>query len=132
MLTAEVMSYAKRNLRDIEDMALKHGFSAHQEARFPRAELGSAETGLAYLRVKPGRREPFAHRHRQAEEIVVVVAGSGRIKLDDELIDLTPLDAIRVSPGVTRALEAGDNGLEVLVFGPHVEGDAEIVQDFWA
>lgn len=125
------MSYAKRNLRDIDDQAVKHGFSDHQEARFPRTELGTAATGLAYLRIKPDKREAFAHRHGEAEEVVVVLSGGGRVKLDDELVDLTPLDAIRVSPGVTRAFEAGTDGLEILVFGPHVEGDAEMVQGFW-
>ncbi|MGI8921253.1 MAG: cupin domain-containing protein [Solirubrobacteraceae bacterium] len=125
------MSYAKTNLRAVEDQAVKHGLSDHQEARFARTELGAAATGLAYLRVKPGMREAFAHRHGEAEEVVVVLSGGGRVKLDDELVDLTALDAVRVSPGVTRAFEAGDDGLEVLVFGPHVEGDAEIVQDFW-
>jgi mannose-6-phosphate isomerase-like protein (cupin superfamily) len=81
--------------------------------------------------VKPGRREAFAHRHRDAEEVFLVLSGSGRVKLDDELVELAPLDAVRVSPGITRALEAGDDGLEVLIFGPHVENDAEMVHDFW-
>jgi quercetin dioxygenase-like cupin family protein len=126
------MSYTKRNLREIEDSAVKYGFSEHQEARFPRSELGAATTGLAHLKLKPGKREPFAHRHREAEEIVLVLSGSGRIKLDDDVIELAPLDAVRVSPGVTRALEADDDGLEVVVFGAHVEGDVEMVQDFWA
>jgi uncharacterized cupin superfamily protein len=125
------MSYAKKNLREIEDMAVKHGLSDTQEARFPRAELGAEQTGVNYLIIKPGKREAFAHRHRQAEEIYVVLAGSGRVKLDDELVDLTPLDAARVSPGVTRSFEAGADGLEVLVFGPHVEGDGVMVRDFW-
>jgi len=125
------VSYAKKNLRDIEDMAIKHGLSDSQEARFLRADLGAEQTGVNYLIIKPGQREAFAHRHRQAEEIYVVMAGSGRVKLDDELVDLTSLDAVRVSPGVTRSFEAGGDGLEVLVFGPHVEGDGEIVHDFW-
>ena len=125
------MSYAKKNLRDVEDMAVKHGLSASQEARFPRADLGAEQTGVNYLIIKPGQREAFAHRHRDAEEIYVVLAGSGRVKLDDELVDLTPLDAVRVSPGLTRSFEAGRDGLEVLVFGPHVEGDGEMVSDFW-
>jgi mannose-6-phosphate isomerase-like protein (cupin superfamily) len=125
------MDYAKKNLRDVSDMAVKHGLSDTQEARFLRADLGAEQTGANYLIVKPGQREAFAHRHREAEEVYVVLAGSGRVKLDDELVDLTPLDAVRVSPGVTRSFEAGHDGLEVLVFGPHVEGDGERVQDFW-
>jgi uncharacterized cupin superfamily protein len=125
------MSYRKTNLRDVEDGAAKHGFSDRQEARFARGDLGAAQTGLNFLIIKPGQREAFAHVHRQAEEIYVVLAGSGRVKLDDELVELAPLDAVRVSAGVTRAFEADGDGLEVLVFGPHVDGDAEIVQDFW-
>jgi uncharacterized cupin superfamily protein len=125
------MSYTKKNLLQIEDSAVKFGFSEQQEARFPRGELGAVQTGLAYLRVKPGKREAFAHRHGEAEEIVLVLSGSGRIKLDDDVVELAPLDAVRVSPGVTRALEADDGGLEVVVFGAHVEGDTEMVQGFW-
>lgn len=112
-------------------MAVKHGFSKTQEARFPRADLGAEQTGIAYLVIKPNQREAFAHRHREAEEIYVILLGSGRVKLNDELMDLAPLDVVRVSPGVARAFEAGQQGLEVLVFGPHVEGDGEMVPGFW-
>ena len=125
------MSHAKTNLRDVQDMAAQHGLAESQEARFPARDLGAEQTGVNYLIVKPGRREAFAHRHGTAEEVYVVIAGSGRVKLDDELVELAPLDALRVSPGVTRGFEAGSDGLEVLVFGPHVEGDAEVVADFW-
>lgn len=126
------MSYTKKNLGEIEDSAVKHGFSDHQEARFARGELEASATGLAYLKIKPGQREAFAHSHGEAEEILLVLSGGGRVKLDDELVELAPLDAVRVGPGLTRALEADDDGLEVVVFGPHVEGDAEMVQDFWS
>jgi uncharacterized cupin superfamily protein len=125
------MGYSKKNLRDVEDVAVRHGLSETQEARFPARDLGAEQTGMNYLIVKPGRREAFAHRHREAEELYVVLAGSGRVKLDDDLVDLAPLDAVRVGPGVARAFEAGPEGLEVLVFGARVEGDGEMVQDFW-
>lgn len=126
------MTYAKKNLHEVQDSAAKHGLSATQEARFPREDLGAEQTGMNFLTVKPGQREAFAHRHRAAEEIYVVLAGNGRVKLDDDLVELAPLDAVRVSPGVARSFEAGPDGLEVLVFGPRVEGDGEIVEDFWA
>ena len=125
------MGYAKTNLRQVEDSAVKHGVGETPEARFPREQLGCEQTGMNYLIVKPGRREAFAHRHRQAEEVYVVLGGSGRVKLDDELVDLGPLDAVRVQPGTTRTFEADSDGLEVLVFGPRVEGDGEIVEGFW-
>ena len=126
------MSYTIRNLREVEDLAARHGFSETQEARFPRGDLGAQTTGVAYLILRPGKRQPFAQRHKQAEEIYVVLAGTGRIKLDDEIIDIRPLDAIRLGPQVGRALEAGPEGLEVLAFGPRHENDAEIIRDdFW-
>ena len=125
------MSYTKKNLRDVDDSAVRFGLSDTQEARFPRSDLGAAQTGINFLTLKPSKREAFAHRHRTAEEIYVVLAGSGRVKLDDDLVDLLPLDAVRVGPGVARSFEAGPDGLEVLIFGPHVEDDSEMVADFW-
>jgi mannose-6-phosphate isomerase-like protein (cupin superfamily) len=125
------MSYTIRNLREVEDLAAKHGFGEAQEARFPRGDLEAESTGVAYLILRPGKRQPFAHRHNEAEEIYVVLAGSGRIKLDDDIVEIRPLDSIRMAPGLTRMLEAGPDGLEVLAFGPRHENDAEMVQDFW-
>jgi mannose-6-phosphate isomerase-like protein (cupin superfamily) len=112
-------------------MAVGFGYSETQEARFPRQELEAEATGLAYHVVRPGKRQAFAHRHRDAEEINVVLSGSGQVRLDDEVVGIGPLDAIRIAPQVTRAFEAGPDGLELLVFGPHHAGDAEMVQDFW-
>jgi uncharacterized cupin superfamily protein len=71
------VNHAKQNLRDVQDMAVEHGLSKTQEARFPGADLGAEQTGMNYLIVKPAQREAFAHRHRTAEEIYVVLAGSG-------------------------------------------------------
>jgi mannose-6-phosphate isomerase-like protein (cupin superfamily) len=127
------MSYSKKNLRQVEDSAPKHGFSEVGEARFPRTDLKAQDTGLAYHVLRPGKRQAFAHKHDQAEEIYVTLSGSGRIKLDDDVIELQPMDAIRISPSVVRALEAGPDGLELLAFGPRHEADGEIlsVDDFW-
>jgi mannose-6-phosphate isomerase-like protein (cupin superfamily) len=127
------MSHTIKNLRDVDDMAPKFGFDAVQEARFCRHDLDADQTGLAFMRVKPNQRQAFAHRHDEAEEIYVVVAGGGRIKLDDEILDIGPMDAIRIAPGVARALEGGPEGIEYLAFGPHHESDGEILKDegFW-
>jgi mannose-6-phosphate isomerase-like protein (cupin superfamily) len=127
-----VADFSIRNLREAEDVAAKHGLSEFQEARFPREELGAESTGLVHLVVHPGKRQPFAHRHGEAEEIYVVISGGGRMKLDDEVVEVGALDAIRVGPSVTRMFEAGPEGLELLGFGPHRAGDAETVRDFWA
>ena len=77
------------------------------------------------------RRSPFTHRHREAEEVYVVLRGRGRVKLDDEILDVGPLDAIRVAPGTARAFEAGDDGLDLLAFGPHRGNDGVPVDDPW-
>jgi mannose-6-phosphate isomerase-like protein (cupin superfamily) len=125
------VSYTIKNLRDVEDIAPKFGFDSVQEARFPGRDLDAQDTGLAYHRVKPGRRGR-AHRHDNAEEIYVVVGGSGRVKLDDEISEIGPLDAIRVAPNVVRAFEGGPDGLELLAFGARHEGDGEILdEDVW-
>ena len=125
------MTHTKKNLREVEDSAVRYGLSDTQEARFARRDLAAEQAGVTYLIIKPGRREAFAHRHREAEEVYVVLAGSGRVKLDNELVDLIKLDAVRVAPGTTRQFEAGADGLDLLIFGPHVEGDVEQVSDFW-
>jgi mannose-6-phosphate isomerase-like protein (cupin superfamily) len=127
------MSHTIKNLRDVEDVAPKAGFDAVQEARFARQDLDAEKTGLSLMRVKPGQRQSFAHRHNQAEEVYVVLAGSGRIKLDDEILDIGPMDAIRIAPSVVRSLEADADGLEYLALGAHHEGDGEILTDegFW-
>lgn len=121
------MGWTLRNLRDVEDVAPKYGFGEIGEARFPRGDLGLEGTGLAHHRLKPGMRQGFAHRHEAAEEVHVVIAGGGTVTLDGEEVELRPMDALRVSPRVTRIFAAGPEGLEYLVFGPHVEGDGEML-----
>jgi mannose-6-phosphate isomerase-like protein (cupin superfamily) len=123
--------YAKKNLNEVDDSAVKHGFSETQMARFAGADLGCETVGLALEGVKPGCRQAFGHRHEQAEEVYVVVKGSGRMKLGEEVIDVGPLDAIRVAPGVTRQFEAGSERLDFIVAGARHPGDGELIQDWW-
>ena len=104
--------------------------SAILEARFAHEDLESETSGISYQVIKAGQRQAFAHRHGEAEEIYVVISGLGRVKLDDEVKEVGPLDAIRIAPSVTRAFEADDEGLELLAFSPRAKGDAEIVEDF--
>jgi len=122
------MSYTIKNLREVDDVAPRFGFDTIQEARFANRALDAEDTGIALHAIKPGQRGG-AHRHEAAEEVYVVISGSGRINLDGEVAELRPLDAVRVAPTVARAFEAGDDGLEVLVFGPHCEGDGELLPD---
>jgi mannose-6-phosphate isomerase-like protein (cupin superfamily) len=127
------MDYSIKNLREVEDIAPRFGFDEVQEARFPREDLQSETIGLALHIVKPSCRQAFAHRHKQAEEIYVVLSGTGRVKLDGDVREIKPMDAIRIAPPVARAFEAGADGLELLAFGPRHAGDGEVLrEDFWA
>jgi mannose-6-phosphate isomerase-like protein (cupin superfamily) len=125
-------AYTLKRLTDVEDSAPRFGFGETQEARFANDDLEVENTGVSLHRVKPGKRQGFAHRHENTEEVYVVLSGSGRAKLDEEIVALQALDALRVAPGVTRAFEGGDDGLELLAFGPRHEGDGEIVPKWWA
>jgi len=123
--------YTQINLFDVEDAAATNGFGERWEARVARQALDATQTGLTYFRLHPGKRSPFMHRHRQAEEVYVVLAGAGRVKLDEEILEVSALDAIRVAAEVARAFEAGPEGLELIAFGPHRDGDGEPVKDSW-
>ena len=124
-------SYMQINLAEVEDAAPANGFADRWQARGARRALGAQQTGVMYFRLRAGKRSPFVHRHASAEEIYVILSGSGRLKLDDEIVDVRALDAIRVAPEVARAFEAGSDGLEFLAFGPHHRSDGELVDDDW-
>ncbi len=124
--------FTLKQLTDVEDSAVKFGFAETQEARFATDDLDAADTGVSLHRLKAGRRQGFAHKHDAAEEVYVVLAGSGRVKLDDAIVEVGPLDAIRVAPGVIRSFEAGPDGdLELLAVGPRHEGDGELIHGWW-
>jgi uncharacterized cupin superfamily protein len=106
------------NLNDVEDSAPKFGFEEVQEARFANEELASSQLGMSKHYVKPGCRQGFGHWHEEAEEVYVVLAGSGRINLGGEVIALRERDTVRVDAPVVRAFEADDDGLEILAVGP--------------
>jgi mannose-6-phosphate isomerase-like protein (cupin superfamily) len=126
-----VGSYTHKNLTQLEDSAPRLGIGEWQETRFATAELGAERIGFTHHRIKPDTRQGFAHRHEREEEVYVVLDGSGRVKLDDDIVDVRPRDALRIPPQVFRSWEAGPDGLELLVFGPKDEGDAEFIQGWW-
>ena len=124
--------FTLKNLAEVDDSAPKFGYAEVQEARFAKDQLEAEQTGVSYQRVKPGKRQAFAHRHERAEEVYVVLGGSGQAKLEDQLVELRALDAIRVAPGVTRAFQAGPDGLELLAFGPRHDGDGDVLPGWWS
>jgi mannose-6-phosphate isomerase-like protein (cupin superfamily) len=123
--------YTIKNLMEVEDSAADRG--PDLEARFARKHLQSEHLGVSYFRYAPGFKAPFGHRHREQEEAYVVAAGSGRIRLDDDIVELRRWDVVRVAPGVVRAFEGGPDGLELIAIGADRPegGDGEMVKDFW-
>lgn len=121
-----------KNLKEIDDSAADRGPDI--EARFARKHLGSEHLGVTYFRYGPGYRSPFGHRHREQEEAYVVISGSGRVRLDDQVLELRPWDVLRVAPRVVRSFEGGPDGLELVAIGSDRPegGDGEMIPDHWS
>jgi uncharacterized cupin superfamily protein len=132
---AAMSDYTHINLRDdVDDQAPNFGLSPNIEARMARVPLGMEYAGISYQRIAPGFRLPFGHKHKNQEEVYVLVSGSARIKLEDEVRELKQWDAVRVHKDTVRGFEAGDEGAELIAIGaPNTgPGDAEIIQDWWS
>ena len=125
--------YTVVNLKEVEDQAPKFGFAPHLQSRFARKALGLENSGISHFTIAPGFRVPFGHHHADQEEVYVVVAGSARMKLDDDVVELDTWDAVRVPPDVTRGMEGGADGAEILAFGApsNENADVQMVRGFW-
>ncbi len=120
------------NLRDdVENMAERFGLAPDVEARFGRTPLGLEGGGFSYQRLAPNVASPTGHRHERQEEVYVVLSGSGRVKLDDDVREVRQWDALRVPGPVARGFRSGPKGLELLVIGFGEGGDAELLEGFW-
>jgi mannose-6-phosphate isomerase-like protein (cupin superfamily) len=120
------------NLREVENQAPNFGMPDDLQARFARTALDGETLGLSLFTLEPGFRMPFGHKHEDQEEVYVIIRGSARVKVEDEVVELGPLDAIRFDSDTMRAVEAGPAGLEYLAFGAGDDpSDAEMVPDWW-
>ena len=130
--------FTLRNLKDdLENLGSNFDGPPDIEFRAATKALGLEESGLTYQRLPPGYRFPYGHMHRTQEEVYVVVRGNGRMKVDEEIVDLKEWDAVRVPPGAWRGYEAGPEGLQILVIGAPNLGDnprEDVVgtRDWWA
>ena len=118
----------------VEDLAPKHGLGDIVQSRFARVPLELTQCGLSHYTVTPDARLPFGHTHREQEEVYVVVSGSARMKIGDDVVELGPWDAVRVAPGTWRGFEGGPEGAEVLAFGaPNTDNkDVEMAPNWWS
>jgi mannose-6-phosphate isomerase-like protein (cupin superfamily) len=126
-------AYTRVNLKsDVQDMAPQFGMEGI-ESRFARTNLELEKSGLSYFRLDGGFRMPFGHSHSEQEEVYVVLSGSARVAVGDELVDLGQWDAIRIAPETTHGVEAGPGGAEILAFGaPNTDNkDAEMQPGWW-
>ena len=132
------MPFTLRNIKeDLEDIGSRFDGAPDLEFRAATKALGLEQAALSYQQVPPGCRFPYGHTHATQEEVYVVVGGSGRMKVDDEIVELERWDAVRVPPGTWRGYEAGPDGLELLVIGaPNLgddpRGDVEGRRGWWA
>jgi len=117
--------YAVKNLSEIDNLSGSEEF----QIRFSRKYLDSVELGVSLVRVAPDFEATDGHHHKEQEEAYVVVGGSGRIKLDDEVVELRKFDVVRVAPHVVRAFEAGPEGLEVIAVGGRKPDGGDGVRD---
>jgi mannose-6-phosphate isomerase-like protein (cupin superfamily) len=128
-----VGGYTKQNLTDVENAAPNFGMPDGLEARFARRPLEGQDLGLSLFRLAPNMRIPFGHKHAGQEEVYVVVKGSGRIKVEDEIVELALWDAIRIDKDTMRNVEAGADGIEYLAFGAGDDPtEVEMAQDWWS
>jgi mannose-6-phosphate isomerase-like protein (cupin superfamily) len=127
-----VSGYTIVNLMEIENRASDGG--PVLDARFARSHIGSDHIGVSHLRYAPDRRSQKGHSHKEQEEVYVVLSGSGRVKLDDDLVDLRRWDVVRVAPQTFRGFAAGPEGLELLAIGadrPEGGDGVQSDEDWW-
>jgi mannose-6-phosphate isomerase-like protein (cupin superfamily) len=125
--------YTRVNLKsDVKDMAPEFGMEGI-ESHFARTNLELENSGLSLFRLDAGFRTPFGHTHSEQEEVYVLISGSARVALDDEVVELSQWDAMRIPSGTMRGMEGGDEGAEILAFGaPNTDNkDAEMQPGWW-
>jgi mannose-6-phosphate isomerase-like protein (cupin superfamily) len=126
--------YTHLNLKDdVDDQAPNFGLSPDLEFRMARVPLEMENAGVSYLRIGPGFRMPFGHKHKQQEEVYVLVNGSAKIKIEDDVHELKQWDAVRLHRDTMRGFEGGPEGAEFIAIGaPNTgPGDADMTQDWW-
>jgi mannose-6-phosphate isomerase-like protein (cupin superfamily) len=122
--------YTVVNFEDVQDMAPQFGLEG-VDARFAREPLELKNSGVSRMRLGPNIRTPFGHKHEEQEEVYLLLSGSARVKLDEDVVELKQWDAVRIAPDVMRCVESGPDGAELILFGAPNPRDAEMVPGWW-
>lgn len=93
------------------------------------ARHGNVHQSLAEATVPPGERT-LLHRHLRSEELYHIVAGQGRMWLDDVTFDVAVGDTICIRPGAPHAIaNTGAAPLRLLCCSspPYTDADTELL-----
>lgn len=107
------------------------------EMRFLTGPLATEQVALTYRVMPPqsGGKGSYGHRHKTQEEIYLVLSGRLQFKLDDEVVELGPLTAVRVPPQTVRSVwNEGPEEAVLMIASTRIEDvrrDVELVEDFW-
>ena len=107
------------------------------EMRFLKGPLGTEEVAVTYRRMPPdtGGKGSYGHRHKQQEEVYVVLAGELEFKLGDDIVTVGAHHAVRVPRETFRSVHnSSGSDAELLIVSTRLandEPDHEMTEDFW-
>jgi mannose-6-phosphate isomerase-like protein (cupin superfamily) len=127
--------YSVQNLNEVQNQGENFGLNPDEmQLRMAKDPLECQNAGISLLRLGAGYRAPFGHKHKSQEEIYILVKGDARMKIEDEVVEMQPMTAVRVDPGTMRGYEAGSGGADLIVIGaPRTgPGDGDMEPGWWS
>jgi mannose-6-phosphate isomerase-like protein (cupin superfamily) len=127
--------YTVQNLKEVENQGVNFGIDpSDMELRMAKDPLECANAGISYLKLGPGFRAPFGHTHKMQEEIYILISGSARVKLNDDVIEMEPFTAVRIAQDTMRSYEGGPEGAELIAIGAPKTGpgDGDTTPGWWS
>lgn len=83
------------------------GFEGKQ---FVKEATEATSCEISFGMLPPGAAVPFFHSHKSNEENYIILSGSGRFQVNDEVFDIAEGSVIRVAPGCDRNLKCTSAG----------------------
>jgi mannose-6-phosphate isomerase-like protein (cupin superfamily) len=125
------MSYSIKRFSDVPDVLGDYP----GEMRMLTEGLGNEQVAVTWRRMPPktGGKGSYGHRHRQQEEVYLVLSGTLQFKLEDEVVDVPAHTAVRVAAQTVRSVwNEGPDDAELVIVSTRIEApDGELVPDFW-